>query len=408
MATYAYRAKNQSGTLIEGRYEATDQSEAVRVLREQGLSILNLRIEGSEAERIEAASRALNANSSKNFPNAAPIKTDFRARANAKEISLFFRQIHAMLNAGTGISRALKSLSSHAPNAGLRRAAETMSRQTGEGQLWSATMRAYPALFSPLMIAMIEAGERGGFLVSMCQRIAEYSERDFELQQAIRREVFYPKILVAASIFIPSVVTLVISGLGAWLAQIVPIVLFCAIVFCGWKILQRVLEVSSHTHFLPLWFDTFKLRLPAFGKTMRALATAKFCRALATLYAAGVGPRHAFSLAGAASGNRRVAEETRRVAPMLENGATFSELLTRTRLFSPLALQMLAVGEESGAIDKQMDKTADFLEAEAETSIRQSVKVGGVLIFLVIAVYIAFIVGSMYMGYASEITKMIE
>ena len=443
MATFAYRAKNPRGVVVEGRYEADDQSEALRVLRGSGLSVLNIRTEGVATSSVAITSNSTASNavatsnasinaphlqerldtSSQNVPTpslvmrdaaGAPMtqhvlpKTDFWARANSKEMSLFFRQLHAMLNAGMGTSRALKSLSQHAPNTYLRRAAETMSRQTGEGQMWSSTMRAYPGIFSPLMMSMIEAGERGGFVVPMCQRIADYCERDFHLEQSIKRETFYPKILVFAAIFIPSVVTLVIKGFAPWLAQVVPTVSLIAIGFVAWKVWNRVLVVSSHTHFVPLIFDTIKLYIPKFGHTTRALATSKFCRALATLYAAGVGPRHAFILAGAACGNRRVGEETRKVAPLLENGTSYSELLARTRLFSPLALQMLAIGEESGDIDKQLDKTADFLESEAETSIRQNVKIAGVLIFLVMAAYIGAIVGSMYLGYINEVTKLIE
>ena len=440
MATFAYRAKNQRGGVVEGRYEATDQDEALRVLRGSGLSVLNIRTEGASLkgavsedalrESVEAPLQAAPhieaqrlATSSQNAPTpslplhdefGAPItrhivnKTDFWARANSKEMSLFFRQLHAMLNAGMSSSRALKNLSQHAPNVHLRRAADAMSRQTGEGQKWSSTMRAYPGIFSPLMMSMIEAGERGGFVVPMCQRIADYCERDFQLEQSIKRETFYPKILVFAAIFIPSVVTLVLNGFDAWLAQVLPTVSLIAIGFVAWKVWSRVLDVSSHTHFVPLLFDTIKLYIPKFGGTTRALATAKFCRALGTLYAAGVGPRHAFLLAGAACGNRRVGEETRKLAPMLENGASYSELFARTRLFSPLALQMLAVGEESGDIDKQLDKTANFLESEAETSIRQNVKIAGVLIFLFTAGYIASIVGSMYQGYINEVTKLIE
>lgn len=442
MATFAYRAKNRGGGVVEGRYEADDQSEALRVLRGSGLSILNIRNEGVRTEDVvtpnvatpnvatpknssvnalhleerldtssqNAATPSLEMRDASGAPMTQPVapKTDFWARANSKEMSLFFRQLHAMLNAGMGTARALKSLSQHATNAHLRRAADAMSRQTGEGQVWSKMMRAYPGVFSPLMISMIEAGERGGFVVPMCARLADLCERDFNLEQSIKRETFYPKILVFAAIFIPSIVTLVLKGFHPWLAQVVPTAVFLAVLFAAWKVWNRVLVVSSHTHFVPLLFDTIKLYLPKFGGTTRALATAKFCRALAALYAAGVGPRHAFILAGAACGNRRVGEETRKLAPLLEHGASYSELFARTRLFSPIALQMMAIGEESGDIDKQLDKTADFLESEAETSIRQNVKIAGVLIFLFIAGYIGSIVGSMYLGYANEVTKMIE
>ena len=313
-----------------------------------------------------------------------------------------------MTNAGMGISRALKSLSQHATSAHLRRAATAMSVHTGEGGVISAAMKCYPGIFSPLAVSMIEAGERGGFVDTMCLRLADYCERDFQLQQTIRRESFYPKILAFCAIFIPSVVTLVMSGFAAWFAQVAPIVAIVALGFAGWKMAHRVLEVSRHTAYLALWIDTVKLQIPYFGMTSRALATSRFCRALATLYAVGVGPRRAYQLAGAASGNACMAQEATRAAPLLEEGASFTQLMTRTRLFSPLALQMLVIGEETGEIDKQLNKTADFLESEAETSIKQNVKVAGVLIFGAVALYIASIVIGMYGGYTRDIEKMID
>lgn len=307
-----------------------------------------------------------------------------------------------------GISRALKTLSQNATNAHLRRASGTMTVHTSEGGVMSEAMRRYPLLFNTLAVSMVEAGERGGFVETIFLRLADYYERDFQLQQSVRRETFYPKILVFCAFFIPSLVTLVLSGFSAWLAQVAPLVFLFGIGFVAWKTGQRVLALSSNTPFIALWFDAIKLQLPWFGKTVRALATAKFCRALATLYAAGVGPRHAYELAGAASGNAQLAHEIKRTAPLLEQGASFTKLMERTRLFSPLALQMMVIGEETGDIDKQLNKTADFLESEAETAIKQNVKVMGVLVFMAVASYIGYSVISMYGGYLNEVNKQIN
>lgn len=336
----------------------------------------------------------------------APIsRRDAWIFANSKELSLFFRQMHAMINAGSSVTRSLQVYGEHAGHKGLRRATLAMQPETAQGRPLSAAMRAYPGLFTPLMVNMIAAGEQGGFLDTMCQRLAEYCENDHALQQNIKRETLYPKILLVCALFIPSVVTLVLSGFSVWLQQVIPLLIFLVFGLAIYRVLDRLTRVYGRDGNWRFLLDSAKLLMPVGGKVVRSLATAKFSRALAAMYAAGVGAETSMRIAGESCGNLAIERRVGAVASELNSGAGFTKTLAKMRQFPPIAMQMLATGEESGAIDTQLEKVAQFLEIEAETAIRQAVKILGVLLFLVVAAYIGSMIAKFYVGYGAEIEK---
>lgn len=467
MPTFAYQARDKSGQRVSGTREAPDRQSALVELREIGLYVTQIdavrralrgarRPEPSaprppappqivlevgpapvavEAVAVESAASAVpNLSPEAIGRNGAarelgplsevvpqplgqeagtavpPAPIQPWLRANAKEMALFYRQMNSMLNAGTSISQALATMSSCASNSGLRRACAEMSTRTAKGQPWSETLTAYPGLFSKLAIGMISAGELGGYLDRMCARLSDYAERDYNIQQNIKRETWYPKLLVFCSILIPSAVPLVVTwamGTGnplvAWLKSVLFPLTLVAIVWGGWKLINYLSPVALHSGPVRQTLDRLKLYVPVMGKTARALATAKFCRALGALYASGMGLNRTLSLAADTAGNLALAEDVRRIIPRVENGESLSECLGSTGFFSPIVLQMMRTGEMSGNLDGQLDKVADFLEEDAETTIKQSVKVLGVLLFLLIAIYIGMTVVQFYTGYFNSL-----
>jgi type II secretory pathway component PulF len=285
-----------------------------------------------------------------------------------------------------------------------------MAKGIENGLTWSQTMPAYPGLFSELAIGMIQAGESGGFLDRMCLRLSEYAERDYELQQTIKRETWYPKLLVFCAVLIPSVVPVAIAMFNggnvmrAWLDSSAPsLLLLIGMAWGTWKFINYLMPIAAHGNSLRYWIDFVKLLLPIAGKTARALAAVKFCRALGALYAAGVGPHKAVVMAGRACGNAVMEEKSRLMSYEIENGSGLTNALAKTGQFPGVALQMMRTGEESGSLDAQLDKVADFLEQDAETTIKQSVKVLGIVTFLLIAMYIGSMVIQSYTGYFEQI-----
>jgi type II secretory pathway component PulF len=431
MTNFAFQARDRSGQQVSGTREADDQRAALEALREDGLFVTKLqatretvraeapRAEAprAEASRLETASHAPeNGVPSTPAPRtpAAPTQTTAPAttqpflQANAKQLALYFRQMHAMLHAGTGLAQALALMGEHAPSRGLQRASAEMSRRAATGTPWSETMPSYPGLFSELMIGMISAGERGGFLDRMCLRLAEYSERDYDIQQTIKRETWYPKLLVFCSIFIPSVVPLVLQGFDAWLKVVLPPLIVIGVLFAGWKLIKLLAPSLFHEGPLAYWIDWLKLLVPVAGKTVRSLATAKFCRAFGALSSAGMGIGPTIELSARACGNAAIAEKARRVIPQVERGQTMTEALRSTHVFPAIAIQMLHVGETAGNIEEQLEKVAEFQEQDAETTIKQAVKVWGIVVFLAIALYIGSQVVSFYSGYTQELNDIMD
>ncbi len=343
---------------------------------------------------------------------AAPLVNQPFLHASAQDLSNFFRQLAALMHAGTGIGGALQTMSENAANNSLRTASVEMSRRALTGGPVSESMEAFPGLFSPLMIGITRAGERGGFLERSFTRLADYAERDYQLQQAIKRETWYPKLIVFCSILIPGVVPWVLVGFQAFLRQVLPPLIVLALLYIAIKVWHYVKPAFTSRindykvgGFSPAkTYDEIKLLVPIVGKTARALASAKFCRALGALYSAGVGPSEAVRLGAQACGNRAVAERALATIPQLNAGAPLTQCMKETRVFNPLALQMMRIGEESGDLDTQLDKAADFLETNAETTIKQAVPVLGIIAFLCVALY----VGSLAMGVVGDYGRQLD
>lgn len=325
------------------------------------------------------------------------------------QLSLYFRQAHALLHAGSSISHALAVAARHDASPALRRVSEEMSRATASGTPWSETMRGYPGLFSELAVGMVAAGESSGRVDEACQRLASYAERDYHLQQTIKRETWYPKLLVVCSLFIPSVVPLVIAGPGAWWASVQPSILTIAGIAIAWRALKWASPLTSQAQSVARVVDTVKMKLPVAGKVSRGFASAKFCRALGATMGAGVPVNRAMSLAASACDNLVLADAAERARRQVLEGDTLTGALSATRQFPPVAMQMLATGEASGQTEEQLERVAEFLEGDAETAVKQAVKLLGVLVLLIVAWRIGTQVIGFYAGaYTSGLDSLMS
>ena len=467
MATWIYEARTGEGRVVRGTREADDRRSALEALRAEGLFLMRLEARPARAPKkapvplrphraappaeangageigqlqrppvaatVTATAPVMGAAVTNTGSPATPARPDpLRApaapqvlrppgqaapvplvrqpylRANDQDLSNFFRQLAALIHAGTGIGSALKTLAEHGGGNALRKAAGQMAERAMTGESFSDSMKAYPGLFTPLMIGIMSAGERGGFMETSLNRLADYSERDYQLQQSIKRETWYPKCVIFFAFFIGGVPTLVLQGVPPFLRQVLPPYLIIALLWIGWKIWKLVKPALITGAIEPIKFgntspakiyDEIKLVLPIIGKTARALASAKFCRALGALYSAGVAPDAAVRLGAQACGNRVVADRALKTIPALQAGRPLTDCMKETRVFNPLALQMMRVGEESGDLDGQLDKAADFLETNAETTIKQAVPVIGILALCGVGVYVLITAVQFYTGY---------
>ena len=365
------------------------------------------------------ANGAANANSAlqAGVTASTPLERQPFLRASSQDLSNYFRQLAALMHAGTGLISALDSMSQHAGGRGLREASRQIGIRVRAGEQLSTGMRAFPGLFTPLMVGILAAGERGGFMERSFTRLADYSERDHALQQAVTRETWYPKLIVFCAILIPGVVPLFLSGWAAFFAQVGPPLILIALLTSAWMSFKYFRPAITSMAVDPLniggvslfkMWDEIKLKIPIVGKVARALASAKFCRALGALYSAGVGPREAIKLGAEACGNRAIGDRASAQIHNISAGEPLTKCMEQANIFHPLALQMMRVGEESGDLDTQLDKAADFLETNAETAIKQAVPVLGIVAFLAVAAYVGSIVIGMYGGYVNELSGVMD
>ncbi|MER3558658.1 MAG: hypothetical protein C4336_03715, partial [Armatimonadota bacterium] len=266
----------------------------------------------------------------------------------------------------------------------------------------------YPALFSPIVRALIRVGETAGVLERTLRQIADYLENELELRRLLSRVTFYPKLVLFLAILIPGIVPALITIVGGQGGQPVGHVLteiilrylkILGVVFAVWAVYR--LAMQSHT--LRVAWGVFLVSLPWIGFTYKQLALARFARALSALYGAGIPLSQAIRYAADACGNDYLTERLKPTASKLEAGRGIAESLREARVLPDMVMDMVATGENTGEIGFMMDKVAEYYEEEGKLRSHQAGYVFGVLVFLGVAIYVAVIVIQFYVGYFSAL-----
>jgi type IV pilus assembly protein PilC len=390
MPTFTYTAKDRTGANASGTIEAETNSVAVSLLREQGLWVTD--IKAGAVRQVPASGPPVERSTAKSM--FSPV--------SLKDLSIFYRQLYTLLNAGSGLYNALEMLSntSQCPNQALRKVVAQISQEVMAGRSLSQSMARYPWLFDKLQLRMIEAGEHGGLLVQIFERLSDYLQSQYELQLEIKRRTLYPKLLLLAFFFIPTVPTIFIAGTGAWLKELLGIVItFGLPILVLWIGIKFVLTTRGGRD----GFDRVKLAIPVVGNLVRKLTVARFARTLAALYGAGVAINTATSLAGETCGNYVLETATQRVVPAIERGMPASEALATTRFFPQMFIGMVQTGETTGSLDEILNKAAEFYEEEAKHAIIQLTVILGVALLLIMAILIAIKIIGFYTGYFNNV-----
>jgi type IV pilus assembly protein PilC len=390
MPVFAYTARDRQGQLQRGSLEAESDSGAAAALREQGLWVTHLRAADSGG-RVRGRSP---------LPPGAESSAWKRMRSpvSLRDLSIFYRQLFTLLNAGMPIYQSLESLShpAQSPNSELRRVVVSLGRHVLGGGRLSAAMERFPWLFDRMQVRLVEAGESGGMLVEILQRLADYTEREYEIRMEVKRRTLYPRILLAALIVIPAVPALVLGGWGPFLREIWGTVQWLVLGVAPVVLALRYLVTTRAGR---EYYDQLKLALPVFGKLVRKLTVARFARTLAALYSAGVPIMSSVELAGEASGNAMLERRAHGMALLLEQGAPLSQVMASSGFFTPMVLGMVATGENTGNLDGMLNRAAEYYEEEARHAVIQLTVVLGVLLLLGMALLIAIKVIGFWGGF---------
>lgn len=320
-------------------------------------------------------------------------------------LNFFFRQLGAMLHAGIDPRQALDTLSQQAGSPKLRSILRETMAHVEAGRPMSAGFQRYPEVFSPIMMGMVRAGEEGGFLSDQCTRLAHYIQNDIELRNLIRRETFYPKLVLGASVIIIIGTNLLINflkpGAKGLDAPVMIWVIVAILAICGFLFSRLLLRQPA----IKRPWDEITVALPWIGGMVHGFAMAKFGRAFGAMQEAGLPLSRAVNLAADACGNEAVRARIYPIVPRMDSGEGIHHMFRETKAFSPVVLDMVQAGEMTGNINEMLVKVSEYYEDEGKTRARQAAMILGAATLMLVGAYVAYVVISFYMGYAADRTQ---
>jgi len=398
MATFEW--KGRRGDKIESGVIVAESKEAVRArLRRQQIIVTQVKEQGKEI--------------------AFPL---LRGGVSAKELAVFTRQFSVMIDAGLPLVQCIEILGTQSENKVFQKVLLQVRQDVESGATLADAMRKHPKVFDDLYCNMIAAGEAGGILDTILQRLSVYIEKIVKLRRAVRSAMIYPiAVLAIAAIVVTIILWKVIptfaalfAGLGAELPLPTRIVIWLSN-FVGRYFLLIAIAIAAVLYSLKRYHDTYRgrrvidgllLKTPIIGIVLRKIAVARFCRTLATLVSSGVPILEALEITAKTAGNAIVEDAIMATRKSIEEGKTISEPLKETEVFPPMVVHMIAVGEQTGALDAMLSKIADFYEEEVDAAVENMLTLLEPIMILFLGVVIGGIVISMYLPLFSLLSKI--
>src|SRR3984957_2488976 len=364
MPVYVYRGTNRAGGAVSGEQAATNKAELINLLRRQQIKVSKLSEKGKEFS----------------LPT-------FKAGVNAKDLAVFTRQFSVMIDAGLPLVQCLEILAGQQENKTFETVLTATRASVEGGRRFSGASGQHEKVFDALYVNLVEAGEAGGILDTILQRLASYIEKNVKLKRAVKSALVYPVavLLVAGGVItlllwkvVPIFATLFL-GLGVDLPLPTRVVIgmsnFIGSIF-GFLIL---VAFGAMVVGLKVWYgtpvgrytlDSILLKLPLIGILLRKIAVARFTRTLGTLISSGVPILEGLDITGRTAGNAVVEAALMDVRKALEAGRNLSDPLRESNVFPGMVTQMIGVGEQTGAMDAMLQKIADFYEDEVDAAVK--------------------------------------
>ncbi len=400
MPVYTYRGTNRVGSSVSGEVTATSKAELQNILRRQQITATKMSEKGKEF----------------NLPT-------FGAKVRPKELAVFTRQFSVMIDAGLPLVQCLEILAGQQENKLFQKVLTGTRSAVEGGATLSAAMRQFPKVFDALYVNMVEAGETGGILDTILQRLSQYIEKNVKLQRAVKSALVYPVgvLTVAAGVIIlllwkvvPIFATL-FAGLGVGLPLPTRIVIgasnfigsyFGLLILVGLVGLILAAKVWYGTPQGRYIIDASLLNAPVVGILLRKIAVARFTRTLGTLISSGVPILEGLDITAKTAGNAVVEKALMKVRKALEEGKSLTEPLRETEVFPGMVTQMIGVGEQTGAMDAMLQKIADFYEDEVDAAVKDLLTALEPVMIVFLGVVVGGVVISMYLPLFSLIGQL--
>lgn len=395
MPAFAYKAKMLTGVITEGVVEAMDQKSAIDQLR------------GQKMVPLEVA------------PAAAPILerllalSPFKSKISARELVLFSRQLSTLVSAGVPLVQGLSILEEQVETKQFKKIVHAIREDIEAGQSITDALRKHPSAFEELYVSMIKAGEVGGILDVILERLSAYLEAAENLKGKVKGAMMYPLVvsIIAGSVtlflimgVIPTFknifasfgaelpfITRILINLSDFLRQFWYIVIGTPFaIFFGFR--QYYKTEMGHRN-----MDSFMLRVPVFGILLKKVSVAKFTRTLGTLIKSGVPILQALETVAKTSGNRVIEIAIMTTRESVKEGERIATQLKKANIFPPMVVQMVAIGEETGNLDSMLSKIADFYDQEVDIAVKALTSMIEPVIIVVMGAVIGFIVIAMFL-----------
>ncbi|MFA9399054.1 MAG: type II secretion system F family protein [Clostridiaceae bacterium] len=382
MPLYEYEAKNNMGNVIKGTMDASDKEGVVRNLRGKSYYPVTIKSKNTFGEI-----------------NLSDLK-----KVKLKDISIFCRQFSVMLSAGLGILRVLEILKQQTENKKLQEEIAEIYEDVQKGKLISDAMKKQKD-FPDMLCNMIKVGESSGTLDRIMDRMADYYEKEYKQQRKIKSALTYPMIIVIVAIVvvtllvikvIPIFVTMIPEGTAIPLPTKIVLGISNFMQKFWWLIFLAIVLLVS----LPKLRktpkeereDQWKLKVPVLGKIYTKIYTASFARTFGILLSSGVPLLDSIKICGDVIGSKTIKTTLDNLEDEVKKGSTIGTTLESKNLFSPMLVQMIKVGEESGTLEQVLDNTADFYDGEVEAATEQLTTMIEPLIIVVLGVVVGFII----------------
>ncbi|MGD0909133.1 MAG: type II secretion system F family protein [Candidatus Acidiferrales bacterium] len=391
MPVFTYRGTNRAGETVTGEQVAQSKTELVNTLKRQQINVTKMSEKGKEF----------------NLPT-------FGGGVDSKELAVFTRQFSVMIDAGLPLVQCLEILAGQQENKVFQKVLTGTRAAVEGGSTLSASMRPYDKVFDALYVNLVEAGETGGILDTILQRLSSYIEKNVKLKRAVKSALVYPVavLLVAAGVIVlllwkvvPIFATLFL-GLGVNLPLPTRIVIalsnfvgsiFGLLILMGFVGAVIGLKVWYGTPAGRMAIDRMLLKLPLMGILLRKIAVARFTRTLGTLISSGVPILEGLDITARTAGNAVIEKALLGVRKALESGRNLADPLKESDVFPGMVTQMIGVGEQTGAMDAMLQKIADFYEDEVDAAVKDLLSALEPMMIVFLGVVVGGIVISMYL-----------
>jgi type IV pilus assembly protein PilC len=394
VATYTYTAKREKGAPFTGDMSGESKAAVVAELRRKGFTVLKL-----EQKRSLPDFKTM-------------MESSQRIKGNDKAV--FARQFATMIQSGLPVLRALYVLEEQTQNPRFKKIIGSVREDVEAGMALSDAMARYPVAFDRLYVAMVKAGEAGGALDQTLNRLAIQLEKDANIKRTVKSAMAYPMligifaicVMIGMLLFIIPIFATMFNDLGGQLPTLTRVMMGLSNLLKQWwfivfpavgAAIYGLKRLKNTERGRAVW-DRAKLKLPMkLGPVIQKIAISRFTRTMSTLVGAGVPILQAIEITGKTSGNTVIEESMIDVKESVRSGESISKPLSRAPVFPPMVVHMVAIGEETGALDSMLSKIADFYDSEVDAAIKSLTSILEPIMMLVIGGMVGIIVISLYL-----------